>query len=63
LFAGIKSYGRDAVLPKICVRPHLETDSKYSATDAMPFSFMESDESRMMRLPDGQKSLKTGLAI
>jgi len=32
-FAGIKSCGSDAALPKICVHPHLDTDRKCSATD------------------------------
>ena len=66
-FAGIsKSYGLDAVPPKICVHPHLETDRKYSARnifDAAQFFFVESDETRMMGLPDAQKSFKIGLAV
>jgi len=59
---GGKSIGNwFGVPPKICVHPHLETDRKYSARDIFHGCrsvFVESNETRMMRLADDQKVLK-----
>ena len=59
-FAGLKSYSLDAVPTNICVHSHLEMDRKYSARDIVS---VELDETRMMGLPEGQKSFKIGLAV